>query len=124
MTTAQREELLRQLTRAIRGGVDALKVLDHLRSMHPQCGLLQRELRVCQNRLHQVVEVVCHATSELADGLHLLRVTKLLLDSTMGCDVAGDRIDVSREWVHSGAPREDAVLAVATTIARFSKSVT
>ena len=78
LLAAEREELPRQVRRALRRRPDLLDV-----GAKGLVGLevAADQLRVAQDDGQQVVEVVRDAAGEPADGLHLLRLAELLLQS-------------------------------------------
>src|SRR5204862_7443446 len=77
---AECEQLPREGGGPLRRGDDFLQVAaDRLVG----ADLLGQELGVPQNRREHVVEVVSHAARELADGFHLLRLSKLVLEDRL-----------------------------------------
>src|SRR3954452_20318387 len=97
LPSCKREELACELGGAGHGLTDRVDVAAP--SLLREIGPVQEVDRRADDG-EQVVEVVSDAPCELAHGLHLLRLSKLLLSRCklrlplpLGCDVAGGSID-------------------------------
>src|SRR6202048_4048735 len=95
------KKLRRQLCTAIGGSPCGCGELPDLANIR---GILD-ELEIPGDHHKQVVEIVCDAARELADGLHLLALVKLLLHEAarfQGVLVLGDVSDVDRDTLSGG----------------------
>ena len=99
LLAAEREQLVRQVRRAVRRLDDLVQIV---RRSAVLIGAHQRELRVAGDDGDEIVEVVRDAAGERADGLELLRLAELrlalaqrLLDARALADLVGEH-DVRR----------------------------
>ena len=92
MTTAERQQLLRQAGGALGGAPD---LGGRMLPIRPGRHLFDQLVAVAQQDGDQVVEVVGDAGGEAADGLHLLRLAQLVLQPVALAQVARNRGDTN-----------------------------
>ena len=113
MTTAEREELLRQRRRP-RSGLDDLLEIVTLRLVGRR---VQRESGITHDRGQQIVEVVRDSSGQLSERFHLLRLSELKLQGTPFRDVRDDT-DHSRRLAVSVRDNASPELKPTQSIAR------